>query len=124
MPIPRAGRAGKQGKEGLKRKEGSLGAPGCSDTVAVGMKVVGTEGGEQQQARAHAKQPHGAVGEGSVRLETVPLSKSLPPMGGMYCEGQWWPGMWYTLFCGCMCAWRRKEGKEYEKSEDEYANAT
>ena len=86
--------------------------------VAVGMGVVGGEGGEQHKARTHEKQPRGA-GAGSARLETAAVGTSLPPLGGVCCGGQRRLGMWHLSLVAVMPG---EEGRRRvvvgEKSKD------
>lgn len=94
----------------MEEEEESLGGPECVKAVAVGMGVVGGEGGEEHKARTHAKQPRGAAGEGSATLKASTVGSSLPSrVGGVDC-GEWrWRGMWQCWLC--VCAWRRKGGR-------------
>jgi len=98
--MPRVGE-GRRSREGLKKKEGkegSLGGRGSVNGRAVGMGVVGAEGGEQHKARAHAQQPRGAAGKGSARPTAVEAGTLLPPMD-VFRSGM------RHIFAVAVCAW-------------------
>jgi len=109
--MPRVGeerrsRGGSKKKEG---KEGSLGGRGSVNGMAVGMGVVGAEGGEQYKAIAHAQQPRGAAGKGSARPTAVEAGTLLPPMD-VLCRGGLRSGMQH-IFAVAVCAWREEGGR-------------